>query len=280
MDVPMTFTIPMYVIYAGAGTTVTFIVSLFLIKKIKSKIVLSKQKRKKQKEKEERDEELRYICERDELIQLLPQPWLDLYDKCLSQTGTTARMLLVDAWIEQIESLPQLSWEAVNKLANVAEASYYYPDEFVRIMDKLKPYLMFKTHEKEPRELPDLFGKLPVQWNDLYEELKEYPAAARCLFFKRIDFVGSDKSKQHPCCKIPLSVKQAALFARSIAKNESEEGFYASDLAKFIRRVPAKQETLTPPELLAILDRAKKEYFDAEYYNEYYTNYEYYNEKY
>ncbi len=205
----ITFVLPASYFYVAACVVASFVGGI-IIYKVQRAITVGKAARKKK--------------ARDELTEMFPGPWLYIRDQCMKLDNFSARTDLLEDWLQGRPNPPQLSLEAIHKFAKMVVFSRC-GCEFTKVLE------MLKLHQDRTPQLSS--SQLPEEWYAFYLELLNYPT--RDLFISKICGLTTDKSQQHPCCKIPLSSEQATLLANNLARNDKQIESYARDLVDFVK---------------------------------------------
>lgn len=119
-------------------------------KKEQAEVRRKEEEVRREQEKECREQEKKR--EREELVKLFPQPWMDIWNACAKTNSHRERAILLSAWLSRKPwtrqqygtSLPLLSLEAVKKLAHrVANSSSDV--DFAAASEMLSPHLDFNN---------------------------------------------------------------------------------------------------------------------------------------
>lgn len=263
-----TFTVPIFPVIFGIGITALAVASFAAISEsresaqqraFKAGQALAAADHEKQKreleasiaqrvDNQRRERERRVAETEAELTELFPYPWRDAYDRIYELDTYPAGRLWLSEWLRNHVLLPTLTIEAIEKLVDglVDTDDKAQNDQHEAILKDLRPYLDEHNEGEVGRsqtrrldvpqrdEFAELRDALPRVWYDFFMELRNYPSP-RSLFLKKIGWGGGANTPRHPACEVPLTTEAAKLLAEALGEGETEIGFYASDLVRFIK---------------------------------------------
>lgn len=96
-----------------------------IIASLKGHFQRRNEKRQQEAEKQKQEEKQEERQQREELVKLLPEPWLKGYDECQAVGSYWVRLIWLKAWLEHTVVLPKISISAAKLFAEMVGGSWH-----------------------------------------------------------------------------------------------------------------------------------------------------------